>query len=282
MRARILTGSALGIGVAVVLLLNQVAPQGLVPWAVAMLLMWLSVGELWKMGSIGGPLVLRALAVPAALTTVFSYLALVRDPSWPVWLVFVAIYPACLCLPPLMAMQGGDRQDGGSSWKVVTGLALWVLPPFAALGLFERDWGPLALFVLILLSKIGDIFGYFVGRAIGKRHPFPRVSPNKTVAGCVASLVAALVAGLVCSLSGLLPDGRWAWLGGLAVGALVNLAAQGGDLLESAVKRRSGVKDSSTLVGAAGGVLDVVDSLLLSAPLALLLWPWLFGPLAGD
>ena len=62
----------------------------------------------------------------------------------------------------------------------------------------------------------------------------------------------------------------------LAAAALVNLASQAGDLLESAAKRQARVKDSGTLFGPSGGFLDLVDSLLLSVPVALLTWPLLF------
>jgi phosphatidate cytidylyltransferase len=58
----------------------------------------------------------------------------------------------------------------------------------------------------------------------------------------------------------------------------VNLAAQAGDLLESWVKRKAGVKDSSGLFGPSGGLLDQLDSLLLAVPVALVAWPWLVPP----
>jgi CDP-diglyceride synthetase len=64
---------------------------------------------------------------------------------------------------------------------------------------------------------------------------------------------------------------------GALLGGLVNLAAQAGDLSESWVKRRAGVKDSSTLLGPSGGVLDVIDSLLLAAPVALVAWSLAYG-----
>ncbi len=57
----------------------------------------------------------------------------------------------------------------------------------------------------------------------------------------------------------------------------MNLAAQSGDLLKSWTKRRAGVKDSSTIFGPAGGLLDQVDSLLLAVPMACMTWPWLFA-----
>jgi len=72
--------------------------------------------------------------------------------------------------------------------------------------------------------------------------------------------------------------GRSGVPGGLVVGALIHLAAQAGDLFESFVKRRVGVKDSSTWFGPSGGLLDQLDSLLFSIPMALVTWPFLMEP----
>ncbi|MEW6074451.1 MAG: phosphatidate cytidylyltransferase, partial [Planctomycetota bacterium] len=156
-------------------------------------------------------------------------------------------------------------------------LAVWMVPPLFGLVLVQEEWGTRGLLVLVLLAKIGDVAGFFVGRAIGRRHPFPRLSPGKTVAGCVASLGAGLAAGLALAAAGVLAPGPGG-LGRAALGGIaVNLAAQAGDLAESAVKRSAGVKDSSRLVGPSGGVLDVVDSLLLAVPAALLLFPLLLS-----
>jgi CDP-diglyceride synthetase len=71
-----------------------------------------------------------------------------------------------------------------------------------------------ALIALIVLSKIGDIFGYYCGNMWGKTHPFPRLSPGKTTEGCVGSFVAGCVAGVLCQSYGLLPSGEAAWLPG--------------------------------------------------------------------
>ena len=155
-------------------------------------------------------------------------------------------------------------------------LALWLFAPLPALAEVWRRFGPEGLLALVLLSKIGDVFGYYVGSALGRSHPFPRISPGKTTAGCVASLFAGGAAGVACVWLGLLPSetaGVWA---GLFAGVLTNLAAQGGDLLESKVKRAAGVKDSGAWFGPSGGVLDLVDSLLVSIPVALVTWPMVF------
>jgi phosphatidate cytidylyltransferase len=147
---------------------------------------------------------------------------------------------------------------------------LWVVPPLLALvGIFS-ELGRSGLIALIVLSKIGDVAGYYVGSAIGKRHPFPRLSPGKTWAGCVGSLVAGIIASVLCINGGLLPEPHLGVLGAVLIGAVINLASQAGDLLESAFKRHAGVKDSGGLFGPSGGFLDLVDSLLLSAPALLL------------
>ena len=78
-------------------------------------------------------------------------------------------------------------------------------------------------------------------------------------------------------LAHVLPDGRFGPWGALAAGATLNIAAQAGDLLKSWTKRRAGVKDSSTIFGPAGGLLDQVDSLLLTVPMSLATWPILFA-----
>jgi CDP-diglyceride synthetase len=169
-------------------------------------------------------------------------------------------------------------EPGGRERTYFLGLlSLWLVPPLAALWSVWHERGTGGLVALLVLSKIGDTAGYYVGSSIGRTHPFPRISPGKTVAGCVASFTAATAVGGVLQLAGVLPDGPLGVLGGCAAGALLNLAAQSGDLLESWLKRRAGVKDSSNWFGPSGGLLDQLDSLLLSIPAALLAWPWLFG-----
>lgn len=156
-------------------------------------------------------------------------------------------------------------------------LAAWLVPPLPCLWHVWRDFGSEGLVAVLVLSKIGDTAGYYFGSWLGKTHPFPSISPGKTTAGCVASFVVATVVGGVLVATGLLPDARFGVLAGLAAGAALNLAAQAGDLLESWVKRRAGVKDSSTWFGPSGGLLDQVDSLLLSVPVAMIVLPLLFG-----
>lgn len=164
----------------------------------------------------------------------------------------------------------------GKELAITAGLALWLVVPLPCLWRVWHAWGTSGLVALLVLSKIGDTAGYYVGGAIGKSHPFPSISPGKTTAGCVASLVAATVVGAALSATGVLPPGALGITGGALAGALVNVAAQAGDLFESWIKRRAEVKDSSTWFGPSGGLLDQLDSVLFSIPVALVAWPFLF------
>lgn len=288
-RQRVLTGASLSAVVLVLFLVNARGPRGLVPGGIALALLALSVRELGSLGTLGGPLLRRVLAAAGLGVTLLAGLVLLLDR--PALLAetrsaLPAVYGAALVLglAGLALPERGAAAGRGARARGALLLALWLAPPFALLVFFERGHGAPALGALIVLAKIGDVFGYFVGRAIGKRRPFPRISPNKTLAGCVASGVSATLAGpLAVLLLGLAPlaqpGGRL--LAGALLGLSLNLAAQAGDLLESAVKRSAGVKDSSALLGASGGVLDVVDSLLLATPVAVLLWPLVLGAEAG-
>ncbi len=159
------------------------------------------------------------------------------------------------------------------------GALLWICVPLPALYLVVIESGVAGLGALILLSKVGDIAGYYTGNLLGARfphHPFPRLSPGKTTVGCIGSFAVGAVAGPIVAFAGWLPELRWGWVSALLAAALINVASQAGDLLESAGKRRAGVKDSGMLFGPSGGFLDLVDSLLLSVPVWLVAGPMVF------
>lgn len=121
--------------------------------------------------------------------------------------------------------------------------------------------GPKLLLFLLVLIWAGDTLAYFVGRAFGRLRMAPQVSPKKTWEGAAASLLGALFVALVFS--------RWVTVESrhlLVMALLGNLAAQAGDLLESAYKRSAGVKDSGAILPGHGGVLDRIDGLILAAP----------------
>lgn len=123
------------------------------------------------------------------------------------------------------------------------------------------------LFWLFMLVWATDIGAYAAGRSIGGPKLMPKVSPNKTWAGLIGGVASAAAVGVGVSL----------WLGyhpwGLALlSGLLAVVAQAGDLGESWVKRRFGVKDSSNVIPGHGGVLDRVDGFLTTAPVVALLY----------
>lgn len=195
---------------------------------------------------------------------------------------FARALPFVLVAIPLLAFLALPRwQPGGldrpTHFALAAFLIVWVAPPLVCTVLVYESYAVKGLLALLLLSKIGDVAGYYVGNAIGRSHPFPQLSPGKTTEGCLGSLFAGTLAGALVVATGLLPMPTWGYAGALLLGGVTNVAAQAGDLLESGVKRFTQVKDSGPWFGPAGGVLDLLDSLLLTVPTAALLWPFLTG-----
>ena len=165
------------------------------------------------------------------------------------------------------------------------GLPLALIPILhalpAQLGVVSADTPmELASFVVLPLAVmwVGDSTAYFVGSAIGKTRLAPAVSPHKSVEGAVAGLVGSIAAAAVVAYLGPAhwPTSTISISSSLWMGALIGTAGQVGDLVESALKREAGVKDSGTLLPGHGGVLDRLDALLFAMPAT-----WLALVLAG-
>ncbi len=136
---------------------------------------------------------------------------------------------------------------------------------------------------LVVVVKMGDIGAYTVGRLIGRHKMAPRLSPGKTWEGLSGGLVFACVGS--CAIFGwLVPWMRLeaaesGIIGWIVYGLLVGLAGVLGDLSVSLLKRDAGRKDSSQWIPGFGGVLDLLDSILIAAPAAYVLWvTGLVGP----
>jgi phosphatidate cytidylyltransferase len=155
---------------------------------------------------------------------------------------------------------------------VYIGLMLW----FAVQ--MRIAWGVGALAAWVIVVKMADTGAYTVGRLIGRHKMAPLISPGKTIEGAFGALTFACL-GSWAAFSWIVPFTMrnsptepvttWGWL---LFGLLVGAAGMLGDLAESLLKRDVGVKDSSTWMPGFGGVLDILDSLLLSAPVAWFCW----------
>ena len=143
----------------------------------------------------------------------------------------------------------------------LAGIALVLLRNDSAVG---RD----NVIFLILVVWASDIAAYVAGRSLGGAKLAPAISPNKTWSGAIGGLLGASAVGL-CAALVLGPEGSPLWM--IAISAVLSVATQSGDMLESWIKRRFGVKDSSGLIPGHGGLLDRLDGVLVAAPLAALI-----------
>jgi phosphatidate cytidylyltransferase len=139
------------------------------------------------------------------------------------------------------------------------GLALATVPM-----IWRQPNGFSTLVFLFCVVWIGDTAALYVGRSFGRTKLAPQLSPNKSWEGSIASLVGGLLATTLLYLVGHGLQGPLFWWLGLAV--ILNIFAQVGDLVESAIKRGAGVKDSGAMLPGHGGILDRIDALLLAAP----------------
>ena len=123
--------------------------------------------------------------------------------------------------------------------------------------------GEFLIIFVVLVTWAGDTGAYYTGTSLGRRRLAPVISPNKTVEGLIGGVAVALAAAMGAGLW-FLPSFSVADC--LATGLLLSMAGVVGDLVESALKRSAGVKDSGALIPAHGGMLDRLDSLLFAAP----------------
>lgn len=189
----------------------------------------------------GGPTSLgtRAILVMAALFWLFVV---------PLWLRFKWRLPKSILALPV-------------------GLLL-IVPTWVALVVLWRI-GPLTLFLVMALVWIADIAAYFTGRAFGRRKLAPSISPGKTWEGAWGAVVGVVLYGVTVLLLGGFPGVPLA--AAIVVLPLLTFISIEGDLFESLLKRQAGLKDSSGLLPGHGGVLDRIDSLTSTLPLAALL-----------
>ncbi|HZF96233.1 MAG TPA: phosphatidate cytidylyltransferase [Allosphingosinicella sp.] len=225
----------------------------------------------------------RILAALAAAMMLLEWAAMHRVPKIWTWLAVALVagtliafaeylYPVAENNPALL-----DADDIGAIWigfaavaaaAAVVGLlsrrlamgwgVLYIGIPAFALVALNWAWSELVLWLFFIVWAT-DIFAYFAGRAIGGPKLAARISPNKTWAGLAGGIVgAAVIGGIAAWYMQLEPVFMF-------VGGPMALLAQLGDLYESSVKRRRGVKDSGTLLPGHGGVLDRLDGLLPAA-----------------
>ena len=229
------------------------------PWFTILIAIWglLAVFEFYNMGK---------LAKIAPLTW-FGLL----------WTLLFIISPHIdneyITIPTLLAGGVGlslilivlRRREGafvGWAWTMGGILYLgWLLSYLVALrGLDDgRNW----LFLALLATFASDTAAYFTGKALGRHKLAPIISPSKTWAGTIGGLLGAVVVSLLFTLPTPLQL-PLSWWQAIILGLLVSLSGQLGDLVESLLKRNTGVKDSGSLLAGHGGFLDRIDSIVFA------------------
>lgn len=177
-----------------------------------------------------------------------------------------SVLASALIIPGIMVLIF-RREKRLSNWAwTVAGILYvgWTLSHYVSLR--ELEYGRNWVFLAILSTFACDTGAFLVGKRFGKRRFAPSISPGKTWEGAIAGLVAATAAAV--ALCFILNIGDWtlpiSYVHAAILGALIGIFAQAGDLLESLVKRRAGVKDSGNLLPGHGGLLDRIDSLVLT------------------
>lgn len=182
--------------------------------------------------------------------------------------VLLRVLAAMLIAMTLFGVAAASvRQEGALRGLFAPWSALWPAAPLGCVLLLHFVAPGTGLWCLspALMALVpvwaGDIAAIFAGKAVGKHLLAPKISPKKTVEGSVANLLAAVAVAFALGRLLGLPDAR-----SLGAGFAVGILGQLGDLFESGLKRRAGVKDSGTLLPGHGGVLDRIDSVLFAAP----------------
>src|SRR5450830_355254 len=237
------------------------------PIAFAVVVAVFFAAAIWETFRLFSPGSRNVLAVAAVWTAVFVYaFFIVPQPRPVVWFV--------IGLPPLASF--------GNTLLSIT-YALSIVACFAAITtLFAHS--ALYLLSVLVLVWIADIGAYFSGKALGKHKLAPSISPGKSWEGAIGGGVAVLVLSSLAvqfggaALADTFPahvQARFGWGGLTLVLAAIVALSVCGDLFESQLKRRAGVKDSSNLLPGHGGVLDRIDALVPVLPLAALINTWL-------
>jgi phosphatidate cytidylyltransferase len=201
------------------------------------------------------------LSVRLASSLVLAPLALAA--AWVGGGIFIAVWAAAALIIAWEWIKLVTPARDPTPWRIAG--AIYAAIAFTAPVLLRLDAenGFAALVFLFAIVWMTDIMGYAVGRAIGGPKLWRVVSPNKTWSGAIGGLAGALAAGLVfaafLSLS-LLPIA--------ILSVILSMVAQAGDLLESAIKRRFGAKDTSHLIPGHGGLMDRLDGFITAALLA--------------
>jgi CDP-diglyceride synthetase len=267
-------------------------------FALCLLMCWGGVFELGRMFRYRGlPLDTGLLYVSVAV--VMCYIQLVAAPPgfgvfdelWgksaprylfevpPDFRQFTLLLPVLACvLYPLAGLTFTDVSNIAGRITNNLGVFLYVIFPIGLILWLRRipESGEWLLYFLLAASRLGDVGAYLMGSAVGRHKLIPHLSKGKTVEGAVFGLIFSAIGGLAVFAwadwaTGALQPIAVEWWYGAVFGFFVGIAAQSGDLVESAFKRAADIKDSGQLVPSFGGIMDIMDNFMLTGPLLIII-----------
>lgn len=225
----------------------------------------------------------QAVIIAVFWGAAFAYTFLLHDnPAVQFWFALSAAIWLIRFVPSLAT--GLPPAEGLRNSLLGSIYAISIVGCFAAIVYFFNRHSAVYLLSVMALVWIADIGAYFCGKAFGKRKLAPTISPGKSWEGAIGGGICVLAISSVVILygNGVLADtfvvnmqARRGWAVALPILVIIVAASIVGDLFESQLKRRAGVKDSSKLLPGHGGVLDRIDALVPVLPLAALIDAWL-------
>jgi phosphatidate cytidylyltransferase len=244
-------------GITLVVLFAGPIWLGPIPFLVMILAVYiLAISELFRLLARGGHRPCGMLAVSGATLIGITFAGLYAHAN-PLWFIL-----------PLVLWIGGSMRTGSPAASSL--YLFWIAVPFASF--LSLAWvaegpgyRPVIPLLVIALVWINDIFAFLWGSIIGKHPMTPRISPKKTWEGFAGGFLFNLLIGWIISrFSGSYSPATW-----IIAAGIISILALAGDLFESGLKRRYGVKDTGTLLPGHGGILDRFDSLMFAAPAVL-------------
>jgi len=218
-------------------------------WATA------AVGVFWEWSAIaaGGAVAVRMVGVAALIA------AALAAGAGQIYVAFIALAAGVAAVGTACAPSRRAWGAAGVAYAGVLSTAPMVLRR-------DSEFGLLAILFLFAAVWSSDILGYFVGRAIGGPRLAPAISPKKTWSGACGGALGALAAGTAVVYIA----GNAALLPAACLAFALSIASQTGDLFESAIKRRFGVKDASHVIPGHGGLMDRLDGFIAASAMAAL------------
>jgi phosphatidate cytidylyltransferase len=227
------------------------------PWFTILIVVMATLGS-WEFYRMAGQLKLQ----PITYFGMAWVLLIVLSPHCPYAATIPFLITSAIVISLIWLLFRSQREQAFTNWAwTIAGILYigWMLSYWVELRSLEV--GKELVFWAMFTTFTSDTSAFFVGKAWGKHALAPSISPSKTWEGAVGGLLASIIASLILRTIFQLPFSYWQIA---LLGCVISLFAQLGDLVESLLKRNTGVKDAGKIIPGHGGILDRIDSLIFT------------------